>query len=238
MNPTVVVPALREDEATRARRSTKPSWRHASAVTGSEIVVELPRKGGAGVSRSLAERRRPRLLPGWATYADGSTASADVTTRGPLGGVEVRSASGDVAVETVGLLRGGDGERRRQRQSRSPGWTNVKTASADRRDPRRAQGALWLNLASGDAIDRRGHGPRLGRHGVGRPGDPRRRGGRGEAAVGLGRRPGSASGRGWAALDRRHVGERFDDVGAARWRAPPRGRGLEAIPRSSCAPVR
>jgi hypothetical protein len=114
-----------------------------------EIVVEIQRKGGWGFL-GRGPSVGVRVYCPEATSAEVSTASADVTARGPLGDVEVKSASGDVAVETAGSLRAttasGDVS-----AAEVLGETNVKTASGDV-EIRVSHGPLSLNLASGDAM--------------------------------------------------------------------------------------
>ena len=121
-----------------------------------EIVVEIQRKGGWGfLGRGPSVGVRVHCPQD--TAAEVTTASADVTTRGELGDIEVKSASGDVAVETVGSLRAttasGDVSAAEVR-----GEANVKTASGDV-EIRLAHGALSLNLASGDAVVSEAKGP-------------------------------------------------------------------------------
>jgi hypothetical protein len=140
--------ALRDDETTRtAIEEATVEARERGDRT--EIVVEIQRKGGWGfLGRGPSVGVRVRCPH--ATDVDVTTASADVTTTGRLGDVDVKSASGDLAFETVASFRattasgdvtvndvGGNG--------------NVKTASGDV-SVRRSHGSLSLNLASGDAL--------------------------------------------------------------------------------------
>jgi DUF4097 and DUF4098 domain-containing protein YvlB len=147
--------ALRDDDATRSAI--------AEAIVEArlrgdrtEIVVELPKKGGwslLGRGPSVGVRVR---CPHDADV-EVSTASADVTTTGPLGDVEAKSASGDLALDVVAGLRAatasGDVTARE-----ILGEGNAKTASGDVA-VRLAHGALSLNLASGDAVVGQAKGP-------------------------------------------------------------------------------
>jgi hypothetical protein len=122
-----------------------------------EIVVEIQRKGAGWGFLGRGPSVGVRISCPEATSAEVSTASADVTTRGPLGNFELKSASGDVAVETVESLKAttasGDVS-----AIEVLGETNVKTASGDV-EIRLAHGALSLNLASGDAVVGDAKGP-------------------------------------------------------------------------------
>jgi hypothetical protein len=114
-----------------------------------EIVVEIPRKGGWGfLGRGPSVGVRVRCPEG--AGADVSSASADVTTTGRLGDVEVKTASGDVALDVVAGLKvttaSGDVTAREV-----AGDGNVKTASGDV-SVRQSNAALSLSLASGDAV--------------------------------------------------------------------------------------
>jgi hypothetical protein len=146
---------LRNDEATRAAiDEAVVEARERGDRT--EITVEIPRKGGWGfLGRGPSVGVRVHCPE--ATSADVSSASADVTTRGPLADIEVKSASGDVAVETVASLRAttasGDVS-----AVEVMGEANVKTASGDV-EIRLSHGALSLNLASGDAMVGDAKGP-------------------------------------------------------------------------------
>jgi len=101
---------LRNDEVTRAAiDEAVVEARERGDRT--EIVVEIQRKAGWGfLGRGPSVGVRVHCPQ--ETAAEVTTASADVTTRGELADLEVKSASGDVAVESVGSLRattaGGD----------------------------------------------------------------------------------------------------------------------------------
>lgn len=147
--------ALRDDDATRtAIAEAVVEARERGDWT--EIVVELPRKGGwsfLGRGPSVGVRVR---CPQDAEV-EVSSASADVTTTGRLGDVEVKTASGDIAVDIVGGLRAttasGDVTAREV-----IGEGNVKTASGDV-VVRLSRAALSMNLASGDAFVTEAKGP-------------------------------------------------------------------------------
>ena len=138
--------ALRDDEATRSAiaEATVEAREHGDRT---EIVVELPRKGSwsfLGRGPSVGVRVR---CPRGADVEVG-TASADVTTTGPLGNVEAKTASGDLAFDVVGSLRvttaSGDAA-----VQEILGAGEVKTASGDVL-VRLGRGPLSLNLVSGD----------------------------------------------------------------------------------------
>jgi len=147
--------ALRDDDATRAAiaEATVDARDRGDRM---EIVVELPRKGGwsfLGRGPSVGVRVR---CPQDAEV-EVSSASADVTTTGRLGDVEVKTASGDIAVDVVGALRAatasGDVTAREV-----VGDGNVKTASGDV-VVRLSHASLSMNLASGDALVSEAKGP-------------------------------------------------------------------------------
>src|SRR5262249_38665808 len=120
---------LRNDEVTRAAiEEAVVEARDRGGVT--EVVVEIPRKGAGWGFLGRGPSVGVRASCPEATSADVSTASADATARGPLGDFEVKSASGDVALETVASLKAttasGD-----VTAAEVLGETNVKTASGD-----------------------------------------------------------------------------------------------------------
>ncbi len=142
--------ALRDDEATRlAIEEATVEARERGDRT--EIVVEVPRRGagwGWALRRGPSVGVRVRCPHG--ADLDASTGSADVTASGRLGDVDVKTASGDLAFETVNGFRAatasGD-----VAVTEVHGEGNVKTASGDV-VVRLAHAPLTLNLASGDAV--------------------------------------------------------------------------------------
>ena len=113
---------------------------------GHQVVVELKRKSGFIVGRGPRVGVNVRCPAG--TDVDLRADSADLEARGPLGAVEVKIASGDVALDAArrltvntasGDVRAGDIE----------GRVEVRTASGDVR-VRRSGGELSANLVSGD----------------------------------------------------------------------------------------
>ena len=147
--------ALRDDDVTRSAiaEATVEARQRGDRT---EVVVELPRRGGwSFLGRGPSVGVRVRCPHG--ADADVSTASADVTTTGPLGDVEAKCASGDIALDVVGALKAstasGDVTARE-----ILGTGNAKTASGDV-SIRLAHGELSLNLASGDAVVGEAKGP-------------------------------------------------------------------------------
>lgn len=147
--------ALRDDDATRAAiAEAVVEARERGDRT--EIVVELPRKGGwSFLGRSPSVGVRVRCPEG--ADVEVSSAAADVTATGRLGDVDVKTASGDVALDVAAQLKvttaSGDvtvGE--------VAGKGSVKSASGDVA-VRLAGGALALNLASGDVVVTEARGP-------------------------------------------------------------------------------
>ena len=115
-------------------------------LRGGELLVEAPRKTGLRL-RSPEFAVRVACPEGSSLVA--RTASADVSSRGRLGGLEVKTASGDVEAEDV------DGEARVNSASgdveivQARGQVVVETASGDL-SIRRAHGRLTARLVSGD----------------------------------------------------------------------------------------
>lgn len=140
--------ALRDDEATRnAIAEAIVESRERGDRT--EIVVELPRKGGwSFLGRGPSVGVRIRCPHG--ADAEVSTASADVATTGPLGDIEAKTASGDLAFDVVGSLRAttASGDVAAQEII---GHGEAKTASGDVL-VRLGRGPLSLNLVSGDVV--------------------------------------------------------------------------------------
>ena len=150
---TVELEALRDDDATR-----EAIERATVELNGNEVLVEIGTGGkGFGVGPAwISFGRTPQVgvrirCPEGADL-DCTTASADVSAQGRLGEVEVKSASGDVAVEHVAGLRvqsaSGD-----VRASTVDGEARLQTVSGDVRLGTVA-GAVNATLVSGDlAID-------------------------------------------------------------------------------------
>lgn len=105
-------------------------------LRGGELAVETPRKRGI---RFRTPEFAVRIVCPEGSGLLARTASADVTTRGRLGSLEVKTASGDVEAEDV------DGE------------TRLNTASGDVSIDR-ARGPVVLNSASGDLSIRHADG--------------------------------------------------------------------------------
>jgi DUF4097 and DUF4098 domain-containing protein YvlB len=147
--------ALRDDDATHAA-ITEAVVEARERGDRTEVVVELPRKGGwSFLGRGPSIGVRVRCPEG--AEVEVASASADVTTTGRLGDAEVKTASGDVAVDVVAGLRvstaSGDVTAREV-----TGEGNVKTASGDV-SVRLSHDSLSLNLASGDAVVGEAKGP-------------------------------------------------------------------------------
>ena len=155
---TVELEALRDDDATR-----EAIERATVELNGNEVLVEIGVGGkGFGVGPAwISFGRTPQVgvrirCPEGADL-DCTTASADVAATGRLGEVEVKTASGDVAVEHVaglrvqsasGDVRGSDGRRR--------------SAAADRlrrRPPRHGRRPGRGDARLGRLRDRRGAAP-------------------------------------------------------------------------------
>jgi DUF4097 and DUF4098 domain-containing protein YvlB len=141
-------------------------------LSGDELAIEKARVELRGdeltvkVDRSKAEIRiRVQAPEGSALRA--RTASGDVHTRGPLGATEVKSASGDVSLESVSSLDAKvasgdigvdriDGEARVDSASgdvelgEAGGSVTVRTASGDQQVRSVAEGRVDLTSASGD----------------------------------------------------------------------------------------
>ena len=146
---TVELEALRDDDATR-----EAIERATVELNGNEVTVEIGVGGkGFGVGPAwISFGRTPqvgvRIRCPEGTDLECMTASADVSTTGRLGGVEVKTASGDVAVEHVGDLRiqsaSGD-----VRAATVDGAANVQTVSGDVRLGT-VSGPVSTTLVSGD----------------------------------------------------------------------------------------
>lgn len=127
---TVTLEALRDDDVTRdaiAKATVEQN--------GNEIRVEIAGGMGFGIGSAwISFGRTPqvgvRIVCPLGSELDCSTASADVSAKGRLGDVEVKTASGDVAVEEVGKLR-------------------VQSASGDVRG-RSVDGVASIQTVSGD----------------------------------------------------------------------------------------
>ena len=150
---TVELEALRDDDATREAID-----RATVELNGNEVLVEIGVGGkGFGVGPAwISFGRTPQVgvrirCPEGADL-DCTTASADVAAQGRLGEVEVKTASGDVAVERVAGLRvqsaSGD-----VRAATVDGEARLQTVSGDVRLGTVA-GPVSATLVSGDfAID-------------------------------------------------------------------------------------
>jgi len=150
---TVELEALRDDDATREAIEGATV-----ELNGNEVLVEIGVGGkGFGVGPAwISFGRTPQVgvrirCPEGADL-DCSTASADVSGQGRLGEVEVKTASGDVAVEHVAGLRvqsaSGD-----VRGATVDGEARLQTVSGDVRLGT-VGGAVSATLVSGDlAID-------------------------------------------------------------------------------------
>jgi hypothetical protein len=151
--------ALRDDEATHLAID-EATVKAQDRADGTEVVVEIPRKGSFGGLGGLLGRGpsvgiRVRCPHGAAV--DASSQSADIVTKGLLDTLEARTGSGDFDFDEVSTLRAttasGDVAVRT-----IFGNGNVKTASGDV-SVREAHGNLSLNLVSGDAIVGTARGP-------------------------------------------------------------------------------
>ena len=194
---TVELEALRDDDATR-----EAIERATVELNGNEVVVEIGVGGkGFGVGPAwISFGRTPQVgvrirCPEGADL-DCMTASADVSATGRLGEVEVKTASGDVAVEHVaglrvqsasGDVRGSDGRRR-----------GAPADGLRRHPPRHGRRPGVDDARLGRLRDRRGPHRRGGQDRLRRPAD-RRRPARGEIKlqsvsgdVRLGVRPGTS----------------------------------------------
>jgi Putative adhesin len=150
---TVVLEALRDDDATR-----EAIERATVELDGNEVLVEIGAGGkGFGVGPAwISFGRTPQVgvrirCPEGADL-DCMTASADIAATGRLGEVEVKTASGDVAVEHVAGLRvqsaSGD-----VRGTTIDGDARLQTVSGDVRLGT-VTGEVTTTLVSGDfAID-------------------------------------------------------------------------------------
>jgi hypothetical protein len=154
---TVVLEALRDDDATR-----EAIERATVEQNGDEITIEV---GGGGIGFGVGPAwisfgRSPkvgvRIRCPEGTDLDCSTASADVSATGRLGQVELKTASGDIAVEHVAGLRvqsaSGD-----VRAATVEGEARLQTVSGDVRI-RSVSGAASATLVSGDIEIEEAHG--------------------------------------------------------------------------------
>ena len=146
---TVELEALRDDEATREAID-----RATVELNGNEVTVEIGVGGkGFGVGPAwISFGRTPqvgiRIRCPEGTDLECTTASADVAATGRLGDVEVKTASGDVAVEDVAALRlqsaSGD-----VRAANVDGEASLQTVSGDVRLGT-VTGPVSTTLVSGD----------------------------------------------------------------------------------------
>jgi len=139
---------LRDDEVTRTA-IVEATVEARERGDRTEVVVDLPRKGGWGfLGRGPSVGVRIRCPHG--ADAEVSTASADVATTGSLGDVEAKTASGDLAFDVVGSLRATTASGDVVAQE-ILGKGDAKTASGDVL-VRLGHGPLSLNLVSGDVV--------------------------------------------------------------------------------------
>ncbi len=141
--------ALRDNDITR-QAIEEARVEMTDRGVGHLVVVELKRRSGFLVGRGPRIGVHVRCPAG--TDVDLRADSADLEARGSLGAVEVKTASGDVSLESAqaltvstasGDVRAGDID----------GRVEVRTASGDVR-VRRSGGVLSANLVSGDlAVD-------------------------------------------------------------------------------------
>jgi hypothetical protein len=150
---TVELEALRDDDATREAIA-----RATVEMNGNEITIEIGVGGkGFGVGPAWITFGRTaqvgvRIRCPEDTDLDCATASADVAATGRLGNVELKTASGDIAVDQVTTLRvqsaSGD-----VRAATVDGEARIQTVSGDVRLGTVA-GPVSATLVSGDfAID-------------------------------------------------------------------------------------
>jgi hypothetical protein len=140
--------ALRSDEATRSAIA-EATVEARDRGDRTEIVVELPRKGGwAFLGRGPSVGVRVNCPLG--ADLEVSTASASVTATGRLGDVEAKTASGELSFDVVASMRSttasGD-----VTVAEILGQGEAKTASGDV-VVHAARGPLSLNLVSGDVV--------------------------------------------------------------------------------------
>ncbi|HEV2889048.1 MAG TPA: DUF4097 family beta strand repeat-containing protein [Frankiaceae bacterium] len=124
---TVEVVALRDDEATR-RAVEETVVEQRPAASGTEVLVEVPKRGGWVFGRE--PRLRVSVVAPEGAALSFVTASADVACTGRLGEVRGKTASGDVDVPLAATVR-------------------VETASGDLRVGD-VDGVAELRSASGD----------------------------------------------------------------------------------------
>jgi len=113
---------------------------------GHEVIVDLKRKAGLTLGRGPKVGVRVRCPEGSDLAL--RTGSADLETAGTLGAVEVKTASGDVTVDSVSRLTvdAASGDVRARVVN---GASELRTASGDV-SLGRAEGPLSANLVSGD----------------------------------------------------------------------------------------
>ena len=211
---TVELEALRDDDATR-----EAIERATVELNGNEVTVEIGVGGkGFGVGPAwITFGRTPqvgvRIRCPEGTDLDCTTASADVAATGRLGDVEVKTASGDIAVEHVAGLPRPVGQRGRPcRDGRRRGTPADRLR---RRPPRHGHRPGLGDARLGRLRDRRRpYGP-VGQDRLRRPADRRDSGGADQRPVGLGRRPHRRPPRD-APPDRRQLDERRRQLRARR----------------------
>ena len=149
---TVELEAIRNDDATR-----EAIEKATVELNGNEVLVEVGGGTGFGIGSAwISFGRSPqvgvKIVCPVGAEVDCTSASADVSTKGRLGEVEVKTASGDVSVEQVAGLRvqsaSGD-----VRAGLVEGEARIQTVSGDVRLGSVA-GSAEATLVSGDlAID-------------------------------------------------------------------------------------
>ena len=153
---------------------------------GHEVVVSSA-KGPVRASRSAGARRSGSACaaPG-AADLDLRAGSADLEAVGPLGAVDVKTASGDVLLEDVATLEVDDGQRRRARSGRRAGAE--PSHRLRRRDGAPQRRAAVRQPRLGRSLRRRGRCGAVGDDGLGRRARPRCGRWRDADPGGLGRR--------------------------------------------------
>ena len=221
---TVVLEALRDDDATR-----EAIERATVEMNGNEVTVEIGvGSKGFGVGPAwITFGRTPsvgvRIRCPEDTDLECTTASADVAATGRLGNVELKTASGDIAVEHVTALRvqsaSGD-----VRAATVDGEARLQTVSGDVRLGT-VTGPASATLVSGDFSIDDAHTDLTRQDRLRRPADRLDPGGADQRPVGLGRRPHRRPPRD-APPDRRQLDERRRQL-----RARCQGHALGGIER-------
>lgn len=137
--------ALRDNEATR-KAIASARVEMIDSGGGHEVIVSLGKSNGFSIGRGPQVGVRVSCPNGSDLRIESS--SADLETKGRLGAVEARTASGDVSLEEVGSadVATASGEVEVRDAQRSLG---IRTASGDV-SVDRCLGTLSVNLVSGD----------------------------------------------------------------------------------------